>query len=154
MILSVSNSISRSTEYNAVDSDYKGQQASSKGIIGMLNVILSDFERTGSVVTGNEKMSAQEFATYKKKTEDDIDAKEKEKKRKEGEVADIVDDLVTLNGSLKTATETHESALAELETLSSTCVEGEETYEERIAKRQKEIEALKEAQTILENWQD
>jgi len=32
-------------------------------------------------------------------------------------------------------------------------VEGAETYEERIEKRQKEIEALKEAETILENWQ-
>jgi len=33
------------------------------------------------------------------------------------------------------------------------CVEGEETYAERVAKRQQEIEALKEALNILETWQ-
>merc|ERR1719476_818930 len=49
------------------DEKYKGDQASSKGILGMLEVILSDFERTGDVVSGNEKMSAKQFADYKKK---------------------------------------------------------------------------------------
>jgi len=119
----------------------------------MLNVIMSDFERTENLITDNEKYSAEAFVTYKKKTEDDIDQMEKTKKLKEGEVDDIVDKLVTLNGDLKTANDSHQSALSELETLSSTCVEGAETYEERIEKRQKEIEALKEAETILENWQ-
>merc|ERR1711972_649915 len=55
------------------DSEYKGDQASSKGIIGMLNVILSDFERTGNVVSGNEKTAASAFDTYKKNTSKDID---------------------------------------------------------------------------------
>merc|ERR1711972_1184449 len=108
----------------------------------------------GNVVEGNEKSAAQIFKTYKQKTEKDIDTKEKLKKKKEGEVEDIEDELVRLNGLLKDATEAHQGALKELETLSTTCVEGEETYEERVAKRQKEIEALKEAHSILENWQN
>ena len=33
------------------------------------------------------------------------------------------------------------------------CVEGEETYAQRVAKREKEIEALKEAQQNLDDWQ-
>jgi len=32
-------------------------------------------------------------------------------------------------------------------------VEGEETYAQRVAKREKEIEALKEAMTLLDEWQ-
>jgi len=33
------------------------------------------------------------------------------------------------------------------------CVEGEETYAQRVAKREKEIAALKEAMVILDEWQ-
>jgi len=33
------------------------------------------------------------------------------------------------------------------------CVEGEETWEERKAKREQEIEALKQALQILDEWQ-
>jgi len=140
-------------EYQHTTERYKGAQKESKGILGLLNTIMSDFERTNDVTDGNEKDAVAAFEKYKKKAEDDIDAMEKDKKLKEDEVADIEDQLVDRNGDLKTAQEAHASALSELETLHSTCVEGEETYEERIAKRQKEIEALKEAHDILENWQ-
>lgn len=135
------------------DSDYKGKQKASKGVIGMLNVIMSDFERTGDVVSDNEVASEKQFQEYKKKTEDDVDAMGKQKKDKEGEVADIEDELVTQQDNLKSAQKMLEGALSELEKLTTMCVAGAETYEERIAQRQKEIESLKEAQTILENWQ-
>merc|ERR1712232_946114 len=36
------------------DSEYKGAQEASKGILGLLDVILSDFERTTSTVTQEE----------------------------------------------------------------------------------------------------
>jgi len=141
-------------EYQATTERYKGQQASSKGIIGLLSVMLSDFERTDNKVKGDEAQAVINYDAFKKKTTDDIDAKDKLKTRKEGEVSDIEDDLVTLNGNLKTAEDAHKGALDELETLSTTCVDGEETYAERIEKRQKEIEALKEAETILEDWKN
>merc|ERR550532_3690872 len=41
-------------------SEYKGRQDNSKGIVGLLEVILSDFDRTGNTVDANERMSAQE----------------------------------------------------------------------------------------------
>lgn len=34
------------------------------------------------------------------------------------------------------------------------CVKGEETYAERVQKRNDEIAALKEAMTILDEWQN
>jgi len=61
--------------------------------------------------------------------------------------------LVTLTDALKDAEKVHGLALEELDKLHSMCVAGEETYEERVAKRQKDIEALEEARDILENWQ-
>lgn len=47
-----------------------------------------------------------------------------------------------------------ESGEQKLEELHATCVAGEETWEERAAARKKEIEALKEAQTVLDEWQN
>jgi len=134
------------------DSGYHGQQESSKGILGLLEVIVSDFERTDTTVTSEEKVAADKFDQYKKATEADIDAKRDDKKKKENDVVTLTDDLTQLEDDKKTASEALESAKGMLETLSKRCVEGVETYEERVAARQKEIEALKKAQQILEDW--
>jgi len=47
----------------------------------------------------------------------------------------------------------HEAALDELSTLKTKCVEGE-SYEERVKKREEEIESLKEALKILQEYKD
>jgi len=141
-------------EYQGTTDRYRGDQAAKHAVVGICSTMLSDFERTENDIMGDELEQERQYLAFKKKTEDDIDAKTKLIARKEGEVSDIVDDLVKLNGDLRTAEDAHEGALNELETLSKTCVDGEETYEERIAKRTKEIEALKEAQTILEDWKN
>merc|ERR1719433_2607620 len=134
-------------------SKYTGRQDSSEGILGLLEVILSDFDRTGTTVDADENMSAQEFEEFKKSTNEDTKAKSESKEKKEGEVTPLTDDLVKLEEDRGMAQDTHDDALSELEKLHPMCVAGEETYEERVAKREKEIEALKEAHAILEDWQ-
>merc|ERR1719433_1804347 len=47
-------------------SKYAGRQDSAGGIIGLLEVILSDFDRTGTTVEEDEKESAAEFAEWLK----------------------------------------------------------------------------------------
>jgi hypothetical protein len=61
------------------DDKYRGDQSSSKGIIGLLEVILSDFDRTIDKVTDEEKLSAEAFNKLKKDAETSI----KEKKQKQ-----------------------------------------------------------------------
>jgi len=58
--------------------------------------------------------------------------------------------LTEYRDNLKESTTIHEQALDELETLKASCVEGAESYAQRRAERQKEIEALKEALNLLE----
>lgn len=135
--------------------EYKGAQDASKGIIGILEVIVSDFERTETTVTGEEEQAQGEYDLFKTKIEGDSKAKSSSVTTKEGQVSQHEDDLVTLRDNLKTAKEDHSNALAELDKLHSMCVagHGEDAYKERVEKREKEIEALKEAYAILDSWQ-
>lgn len=133
---------------------YRGDQSSSKGIIGLLEVILSDFERTIDKVTEEEEMNAKAFETLKKDTEESIDEKEQSKKDKAGDIKTLEADILELVDSLDEQKALLEKAMTALADLETKCVAGEETYDERVAKREAEIESLKKALDILENWQN
>lgn len=135
------------------DGAYRGAQDSATGIIGILEVILSDFERTVTTVTDEEDQAQAAFVEFESDTNKDVAAKETEKGEKEQAITEAEDAIITAKGSLHDATGMHEAALAELENLKAACVDGEESYAERKAQREKEIEALKQAMKILEEWQ-
>jgi Skp family chaperone for outer membrane proteins len=63
-----------------------------------------------------------------------------------GELADVEQAKSDANDLLA-------GALEALEDLEAMCVKGEETLEERKAAREAEIETLKEALSIFEDWQ-
>merc|ERR1719329_1012820 len=132
---------------------YHGSQSNSKGIIGLLEVILSDFTRTIETTTQQEKTNQNAFETFEADIKADNLAKEGDIKTKEGRIADIEDELVDQEEDKADATTLKEDAIADLKKLKPLCVEGEETYAQRVAKRQKEIAALKEAMVILDEWQ-
>jgi chromosome segregation ATPase len=135
------------------DTTYHGDQTESKGIIGLLEIIVSDFERTISTVKTEEEIAEAAFQKFKTETEATIDEKTKSKEEKEARVKDIEDLLVENKDNTLEQEELLKAALAQLEGLHGQCVAGEETYEDRVAKREKEIEALKEALQILIDWQ-
>lgn len=136
----------------AYSGEYKGKTEQSGGIIGLLQVIQADFQRTIDTTADAEKDAASKFTEFKTQTETDISAKEGEKETKEGEVTTAEEAVLTAKDDKNTAEKLHESSLEELEKLHAMCVAGAESYEERAAKREKEIEALKEAMDILENF--
>jgi len=134
------------------DSTYHGAQAESKGIVGILEVILSDFERTNSQTKKNEGSDQEEFEKFEKDTNDDVDKKEGRIEKAEGEVADAEAAILENEGALADANTLLEDSLAKLDDLKKMCVDGEETWEERKQKREDEIEALKSALAIFEDW--
>merc|ERR1719461_2091567 len=129
--------------------EYHGNHDASKGILGLLEVILSDFERTITTVEQDEKTAQLAFETF----EADNKAKNKEINTKSGQIATIEDSLVEQEEDKGDAAKLLADAKAELKKLKPLCIEGEETYAQRVAKREKEIAALKEAMTILDEWQ-
>lgn len=132
--------------------EYKGQIDSSKGIIGMLEVIESDFIRTVETVTEQEKESEEAYQELKAETEKSIKEKEKDKEGKEADKEEQEGLLLEYKDDLETATTKHEESLEELAKIKTLCVDADETYAERRQRRQEEIEALKEALAILEDW--
>merc|ERR1719158_1242847 len=131
------------------DGAYEGKQNESKGVLGMLNVIKSDFERTISTTEQAESDAEAEFQTLKGDTETDIEGKKGEVKSKTAERETAEADLVDAKDELKDATSLKGDALEELEKLKPSCVSTGSSYEEKVARRKQEIEALKEATKIL-----
>lgn len=134
-------------------SGYEGSKPEAKGIIGLLEVIESDFERTISATQTRETEAQTDFDTFSTATSSDVSQKSASKVSKEGRAV-AVDDLIVGNEQ-ETMMQDGLLGAAEssLEGAKKMCVDAEETYEERVAKREKEIEALKEAKRILDEWQ-
>merc|ERR1719261_908007 len=87
------------------DSKYEGAQAESKGIVGILEVILSDFERTNKQAQADEKDSEDSFNSFEKDTNSDVSKKEKRIKKAQGEVANAESDILDQQEALGDAKE-------------------------------------------------
>jgi len=131
------------------DEAYSGDQASSTGIIGMLEVLRDNFERTISETKSEEKEAEAE----QRKLLEDIAVSRSEnneaKRVKTQFRLDAEDELSELSTSLEQATASMKSALVQLSALESECGIGA-NYEARKAARAEEIESLKEAITIFD----
>merc|ERR1719456_994076 len=132
------------------DDEYHGNQAASKGIIGLLEVIQSDFERTIKTTEDEEAEAQEEHDGFVKDTDTNIDEKETEKDNKEGEKKDTEANNVERKDDRGDAKQMKEESLEELEKLKPQCIDTGLSWEERTKKREQEIEALKEALNILD----
>lgn len=130
--------------------EYKGAAEESKGIMGMLEVIKGDFDRTTQATTDNEANEARAWMIAMRELETDSANKQTSKETKEATVGQLKSDLLAATNDLanqNTMLETTEKALAKLK---SRCIDDEETTEQRFAQRKQEIASLKKAQTILD----
>lgn len=75
-------------------------------------------------------------------------------KTKDGELRKAKADILDQEQALKDAQDVLDAAEDKLEELKSSCVDAEEDFAERAAKRKAEVEALKEALAVLEDWQN
>merc|ERR1719453_325903 len=132
---------------------YHGAQAEGGGIIGILEVILSDFDRTVEKTKEYEAEAQEAFEQFEADTNKDIEKKDNRIKDAEIELADAKQKILEGEQEMKDGKDLLANAEDALDALKPLCVEGEETWEERTAAREKEIEGLKAALAILEDWQ-
>jgi DNA repair exonuclease SbcCD ATPase subunit len=131
------------------DEAYKGMQSESGGVMGMLEVIQSDFARLEAETVAAEDAAQKEYdqfmtdsETDKAQKERDIEHKVKRKQDKEQLLEEKKKDREGTSKEL-------DAALAYYDKLRPDCIETGISYEERVARRKEEIESLQEALSIL-----
>jgi len=129
---------------------YKGKQAAAGGVLGLLAVIKSDFERTIKTTSSSEKQSAAEHVEFDRMSKTDISGKETKKELDAEDLKTTTNDIAQGMEDLQTAMDLTDSALQTLEELKPTCIDTGMSYKERVEKREEEMEALKKALCILD----
>jgi len=133
--------------------EYKGNQESWVGVVKLLEVVAADFQRTKTELTKQETQAENAHSTFLSETNGIISAKQLAKSNKETAIATAESDGMQAMDSRFDAERLHEAALRGLDSLRAMCVEGE-TWEDRKEKRLREIEALKQALSFLNEWRD
>jgi len=149
-VLLQASPVDEDTSGPGFDSAYTGKQESSSSIIGLLEVIKSDFERTVSVTKEMEKTNAADFVLFDRTSKSDVGGKSTKHLLNTEDLATTEATLTQKMTDLKTAMDLLDGALKTLEDLKPMCTDSSMTYAERVAKREEEIEALKQALCILD----
>merc|ERR1719191_21607 len=135
------------------DAPYQGQQAASGGVVGMLEVIESDFARLESETKVAEQTAQNEYKDFMNDSEIDKVAKTKDIEHKSGKKQDQEQSLVSKKEDLDGTQKELDAALAYFDKLKPSCVDTGLSYEERVARRKEEIESLQDALKILSDEQ-
>jgi len=129
---------------------YKGMQSAKGGVVGMLEVIASDFARLFAETKAAEEAAATEYAgfmkdaTASKKAKHDLEFKTSLKlDQTQFEKSQLEKDLDATQEELDKANDYYTY-------LKPVCLEVHVSYEERVKQRQEEIDALNEAYDILD----
>merc|ERR1719324_382315 len=128
---------------------YKGMGGSSKGVLGMLEVILADFSRLQAETSSSEAEAADAFDKFSSDTTAVIASKRetsadkgKLKARKEKSLVEVEKDIRATQEELDSANDYYDK-------LKSSCIDAGVAYADRQSRRQAEIESLKEALRLL-----
>jgi len=119
------------------------------GIVGMLEVILSDFQRLEAETTQGEADGEREFVQLQADSSKDKAVKGTQSKQKSEEIARLGADTSDAKQDLASNQEELDAAMKYFEKLKPTCMTVGASYEDRVARRKAEIESLKEALKIL-----
>jgi chromosome segregation ATPase len=134
----------------AASGAYKGNQQASKAILGLLEVIVSDFERTIKTTTAEEEKEAAEFVEFDRTSKADIGGKTTKTELNDQDLETTKTSITEKSKDMQTNMDLVDKALEELEELKPLCIDTGMSYEERVEKREEEIDALKRALCILD----
>eukprot|EP00448_Togula_jolla_P005526 CAMPEP_0170596152 /NCGR_PEP_ID=MMETSP0224-20130122/14954_1 /TAXON_ID=285029 /ORGANISM="Togula jolla, Strain CCCM 725" /LENGTH=729 /DNA_ID=CAMNT_0010920403 /DNA_START=41 /DNA_END=2230 /DNA_ORIENTATION=- len=130
---------------------YVGSQGEAGGILGMLDVIASDFKRTITETQQSEAQAEQAFLEFTTETGKSLAAKSTAKGEVTSQKDSLEEELESSNENLSSQSEVLLTAIKELLELKPACIDTGMSYEERVARRKDEIEALKTALCVLEH---
>merc|ERR1719356_58293 len=129
---------------------YGGMQSAKGGVVGMLEVIVSDFVRLEAETKAAEFQAAAEYDAFMKDAKADKLAKHKEEVKTKLEKDQAEFDRSNAEKMLVGVNEELAKANDYFEQLKPECIEIHVSYEDRVAARKAEIQALKDAYAILD----
>jgi hypothetical protein len=131
------------------DSPYKGMQSENGGVVGMIEVIQSDFARLEADTSSSEATAQKEYDSFMTDSKVDKAAKETDVEHKTAKKQDQTQALTVKRQDLEGTQKELDAALAYFDKLKPSCVDSGVSYEDRVARRKEEIESLQEALRIL-----
>merc|ERR1712157_79398 len=131
------------------DSPYQGMQSENGGVIGMLEVIESDFARLEADTSAAEATAQKSYDTFMTDSKVDVAAKSTDIEHKTAKKQDQNQALTTKRSDLEGTQKELDAALAYFDKLKPSCVDAGVSYDARVARRKEEIESLQEALRIL-----
>jgi len=131
------------------DEPYQGMGGESGGVIGMLEVIQSDFARLEAETKAAEEQAQKEYDEFMTDSEVDKTQKTSDIEHKSKAKGDQESSLTEKQGDLEGTQKELAAALDYYEKLKPDCVDSGISYEERVQRREEEIQSLKEALMIL-----
>merc|ERR1719490_455548 len=132
---------------------YTGAQSESGGIIGMMEVMKSDFERTISETEAAEAQAEEDHLEFMTETGKSLAEKKVATEEKSTQKDDASEKLEKADDNMSGQTKLLVTSISELLDLKPVCVDTGMSYKERVALREEEIEALKKADCILTAYQ-
>jgi hypothetical protein len=127
------------------DGAYQGKQGAAEGILGMLAVIKTDFERTIKNTSAAESKAAREHVTFTRESKVSEASKQTDHDNKSQDLLKTKEQIMNGQEDLQTNMNRLDQALSEILELKPQCIDTGMSYEKRVAKREEEIEALKTA---------
>merc|ERR1719321_469612 len=121
---------------------YKGQQDQASGIIGMLEVIKSDFERAIKTTEAAESESQRVFVLFDRGSKTSTSSKDTQKAQAEMDLKHTITRTAEAMADMEDAQKLLDDALKAIEELKPACIDTGMSYKERVAAREKEIEAF------------
>jgi len=131
------------------DSSYKGMQSENGGVIGMLEVIQSDFARLEADTKAAEASAQKEYDAFMTASKEDKAAKTTDIEHKTAKKQDEQQALTVNKADLAGTQKELDAALAYFDKLKPSCVDAGVSYDDRVARRKEEIQSLQEALRIL-----
>merc|ERR1719163_2688829 len=136
-------------EYYASEKEHEAAEGAASGIIGLLEVVESDFSKSLAEIISNEETAASEYDRTTKENEILKATMDQDVKYKTKESLDLDNAIAELSSDREGVTAELDAVLETLKRLDDQCIAKPETYEERVARREAEIAGLKEALEIL-----
>jgi len=128
---------------------YTAEGSDSGGIVGMLEVIASDFTRTISETKTAEESAAKDHLEFMTESSKSLAEKKMATEQNSKYKDETEDKLDSADTNLKTQTDLLKTSVEELLKLQPACIDTGMSYADRVAMREQEIESLKKALCIL-----